>query len=49
MEEFEYCNRCGQEIDLIEYESNIYGFCEECLADKEEEDYLEGKESYDNE
>lgn len=45
-EEYQYCNRCGQEISIDEYESNIYGFCLECLEDKEEEDYYEWTQNY---
>lgn len=31
------CNSCGQDISLYEYDSNIYGYCEDCLDEYMEE------------
>ena len=48
-EEYQYCNRCGQEISIDEYDSNVYGFCEDCFAEREEEDYREWLYNYNKE
>lgn len=34
-----FCNKCGQQIDYWEYNSNVDGYCEDCY---EEEDLWEG-------
>lgn len=33
-----FCNRCGQPIDMYEYESNIEGYCEDCYEIYEQEE-----------
>ena len=35
-----FCNRCGQQIDYWEYNSNVEGYCEDCYEEElEEEEY----------
>lgn len=35
------CNKCGTEISLQEYDSNINGYCESCQEEEEEREYEE--------
>lgn len=34
-----FCNLCGQQISLDEYESNVDGYCEDCYEEEYELHY----------
>lgn len=36
-EEEYFCNKCGQQIDYWEYNSNVEGYCEDCFEEEQEE------------
>ena len=43
------CKRCNILIPEDEYFLSNYGYCNDCLIEKEYEDYMEWKKEYDKE